>query len=68
MTVSGQQPVSYSFDNGNRLLQIAQASSEVKFSYNDDGRRTSLTLPNGVTQDDQGFEITEGTGTDRAHL
>jgi RHS repeat-associated protein len=48
MTVSGQAPVSYSFDNASRLTSIVQGASGVSFAYDSDGRRTSLTLPNGV--------------------
>jgi len=48
MTVPGQSPVSYTYDNANRLTQIAQGTSTVVFSYDATGRRTSLTLPNGI--------------------
>lgn len=48
MTVSGQQSVSYSYDDSNRLVQIAQGGSGVTLGYDADGRRTSLVLPNGV--------------------
>ena len=48
MTVSGQPAVSYAYDNANRLLQITQGSSVVTFGYDAAGRRTSLTLPNGI--------------------
>jgi YD repeat-containing protein len=48
MTVFGQPTVNYSYDNANRLLQITQGSSVVSFAYDAAGRRTSLTLPNGV--------------------
>jgi YD repeat-containing protein len=40
--------VNYSFDNASRLTSITQAAANVFFSYDSDGRRTSLTLPNGV--------------------
>jgi RHS repeat-associated protein len=33
---------------GDRVTQIAQGSSVVQIGYDADGRRTSLTLPNGV--------------------
>ena len=36
------------FDNANRLTQISQGSANVSFGYDNDSRRTSLTLPNGV--------------------
>jgi RHS repeat-associated protein len=48
MTVPGQPPVSYTYDNANRLLQMTQGSSNVNFTYDDGNRRSSLTLPNGV--------------------
>jgi YD repeat-containing protein len=48
MTVSGQTPVGYSYDNAGRLTAIAQGASNVGFAYDSDGRRISLTLPNGV--------------------
>lgn len=49
MAVAGQPQVSYSYDNGNRLTQITQGTSNVGFSYDNGNRRTSLTLPNGVS-------------------
>jgi RHS repeat-associated protein len=48
MTVAGQPQVAYTYDTGNRVTQIAQGSSVVQLGYDADGRRTSLTLPNGV--------------------
>src|SRR5439155_27208557 len=48
MTVSGQAPVVYSYDNAYRLTQITQGSSIVQFGYDIANRRTSLTLPNGI--------------------
>jgi len=48
MTVSGQSPVSYTFDNDSRLTAITQGSAGVTFTYDTDSRRTALTLPNGV--------------------
>jgi RHS repeat-associated protein len=49
MTVGGQTPVIYTPDNANRLTQISQGSATVLFGYDNDSRRTSLTLPNGVS-------------------
>jgi RHS repeat-associated protein len=37
-----------SYDNANRLTQISQSSSTTSFTYDNNNRRTSLTLPNGV--------------------
>jgi len=41
--------IGVSYDNANRLAQVAQGSSIVAFAYDTDGRRTTVTLPNGVT-------------------
>jgi RHS repeat-associated protein len=49
MTVAGQPQVSYTYDNANRVTQIAQGSSSVGFSYDNANRRSSLALPNGVS-------------------
>jgi YD repeat-containing protein len=40
--------MNYTFDNADRLAQIAQGTSTVAFSYDAANRRTALTLPNGV--------------------
>jgi RHS repeat-associated protein len=48
MTVSGQSEVSYTWDDANRLTQIAQGTATVAFGYDNASRRTSLTLPNGI--------------------
>jgi RHS repeat-associated protein len=48
MTVAGQPQVTYSYDNANRLTQIAQGTSTVGFSYDNLNRRSTLTLSNGV--------------------
>ncbi|HEY1525947.1 MAG TPA: hypothetical protein VGH51_06875 [Candidatus Angelobacter sp.] len=48
MTVAGQRQVTYSYDNSNRLTQIAQGTSTVGFSYDTANRRLALTLINGV--------------------
>ena len=48
MTVAGQPQVTYSYDNANRLTQIAQGTSTVGFSYDTANRRSTLTLSNGV--------------------
>src|SRR6266568_3838841 len=37
------------YDNANRLTRISQGSANVSFGYDNDSRRTSLTLPNNVT-------------------
>jgi RHS repeat-associated protein len=49
MTIAGQPQVSYTYDTADRLTQITQQTSHVNFSYDNDNRRVSLTLPNGVS-------------------
>jgi YD repeat-containing protein len=49
MTVLGQAPVAYTYDAADRLTQIQQGANVVMMAYDAAGRRTSLTLPNGVT-------------------
>jgi RHS repeat-associated protein len=49
MTVAGQPPVGYTYDNANRATQITQGNSAISFSYDIANRRISLTLPNSVT-------------------
>ncbi|HEV2387686.1 MAG TPA: RHS repeat domain-containing protein [Candidatus Acidoferrales bacterium] len=62
MTVSGQtNAVGYSYDNGDRLTGITQGSAGVSFGYDATGRRTSLTLPDGIVVGysyDQGSQLT----------
>ena len=48
MTVAGQPQVTYSYDNADRLTQIAQGTSTVGFSYDTASRRSTLTMSNGV--------------------
>jgi RHS repeat-associated protein len=47
-TVSGQGPITYAFDNADRLLQVSQGAATVSFGYDNADRRTSLSLPNGI--------------------
>jgi RHS repeat-associated protein len=49
MTVAGQPAVNYTYDIADRLTQITQGATTTSFGYDNDNRRTSLTLPNGVT-------------------
>jgi YD repeat-containing protein len=49
MTVAGQPTISYGYDNANRLASITQSSAVVGYAYDTAGRRTALTLPNGVS-------------------
>src|SRR5260370_1157705 len=49
MTVAGQPEVTYHYDlQSNRLLYIQKGTSSVSFGYDNDNRRTSMTLPNGI--------------------
>jgi RHS repeat-associated protein len=48
MTVSGQSQVTYTWDNADRLTQVAQGSAIVGFTYDNANRRATLTLPNGI--------------------
>ena len=49
MSVPGQSQTSYAWDNANRLTGITQGTSSVGLVYDNASRRTTLTLPNGVT-------------------
>jgi RHS repeat-associated protein len=49
MTPSGGTQVTYTYDNANRLTQIAQGSSSASFAYDAASRRTTLTLANGIS-------------------
>jgi len=54
MTVSGQSPVTYSYDAASRLRTITQAPlNPVTIDYDALGRRTMLTLPNQVSTEYQ---------------
>jgi RHS repeat-associated protein len=48
MTVSGQAPVTYGYDAADRLTQIVRGNAIVGMSYDGAGRRTALSLPNGI--------------------
>jgi RHS repeat-associated protein len=49
MQPNGLQPVSYGYDGNSRLTQITQGTQTVTLTYDAANRRTTLTLPNGVT-------------------
>jgi RHS repeat-associated protein len=54
MTVSGQPPVSYTYDAASKLRTIRQDPlNPVDILYDALGRRTLLTLPNGLTTEYQ---------------
>lgn len=62
MTVSGQVPTNYVYDNASRLTSIIQGASTVSFIYDSAGRRISMTLPNGITKNyssDAASQLTE---------
>src|SRR5206468_50203 len=48
MTVAGQPPVTYGYDDANRLTSVTQGTSVVTITYDDADRRSTLTLPNGI--------------------
>ena len=48
MTVAGQVPVTYDWDEAGRLLSITQAGSSVTNTYDDAGRVVTATMPNGI--------------------
>jgi RHS repeat-associated protein len=48
LTVQGQTPVTYSYDNDNQLAQIVRGGATVNYTYDTARRRTGLTLPNGI--------------------
>ncbi len=49
MQVNGQSAVTYARDADNRLTSIQQGSKTVLFAYDAGGRRSGLTLPNGIS-------------------
>jgi YD repeat-containing protein len=64
MTVTGQSPTTYTYDNGNRLTQIARGSETITFAYDAANRRTQTTLSNGVVVSygyDNGDQLTSIT-------
>lgn len=48
MTVQGQLPVTYGYDDTNRLTSVTQGTSLVAITYDNADRRSTLTLPNGI--------------------
>ena len=53
MTTPGTAPVSYGYDDASRLTQIIQGNHAAGLEYDDAGRRTRLSLPNGVSTEYQ---------------
>ncbi len=50
MTVQGQPPVVYGYDDANRLTSVTQGTSVVTITFDDANRRYTLTLPNGIVR------------------
>ena len=48
LTIAGQPALNYTYDNANRLTQIAQGTIALGLGYDAAGRRSSVTWPNGV--------------------
>lgn len=48
MTVTGETTVKYLYDAANRLTNVVQGTLTSSLFYDDAGRRTNLTLPNGI--------------------
>jgi len=74
-TVTGRAAITYTYGNANQLTLISQGSSNTAFAYDPAGRRSTLTLPNGVTVTysyDQSSQLTGITyqyaGTDLGNL
>jgi YD repeat-containing protein len=68
MTVGSLTAVSYTYDNANRVTQIAQGTPTVNFAYDAANRRTSLTLPNGVIMGYSYDSASELTGIDYTYV
>jgi len=47
--VTPQGTVSYTYDSADRLIRITQGAATVTLAYDPAGRRTTLSLPNGVS-------------------
>ena len=45
---TGQTDVTYTYDKNSRLKTVTQGTQTVTLAYDNAGRRTSLTYPNGV--------------------
>ena len=50
MTVAGQPPVLYTHDAANRLKSIIQGTLAVQFEHDGVGRRSSISMPNGIVE------------------
>ncbi|MEW6581547.1 MAG: RHS repeat-associated core domain-containing protein [Actinomycetota bacterium] len=50
MTVTGQAPTGYTWDEADRLTQLTRGPLSVGKAYDNAGRLASVTLPNGVTE------------------
>ena len=48
LVADGQTPVVYTYDAASRLVGIGQGATAVGFGYDAGGRRTHVSLPNGL--------------------
>jgi hypothetical protein len=55
MTVTGKAAVNYTFDNANRLTQVAQGTVTLGFGYDTARRRTTVTFPNSIIGADRDY-------------
>jgi YD repeat-containing protein len=61
MTVPGQEPVKYTYDEANRLKELKRGTQAVSFTYNEANLPSSTTLPDGVEEQygyDEANELT----------
>ncbi len=49
-TIVGQPAIAYAYDNADRLTGMSQGGLSASFAYDDAGRQTQVTMPNGVAQ------------------
>lgn len=50
MTAPGQETTGYSYDAAGRLTGVTRGAQSVSIDHDQAGRRSSVTLPNGVQQ------------------
>lgn len=56
MDAPGSATVTYSYDAASRLTEVSQAGRTAHLTYDPAGRRTSLTLPNGLVTE-YGYDV-----------
>lgn len=62
MQVAGQTAVSYTYDDTDRLTAISQGTQTVSMTYDSAGRRSSLTLPNGIAVESTYYDDSQLAG------